>query len=82
MKEEKLQNLVLDLKRVESANTLEDLLDYDFELKDYNVKVANEEDFINKFETLTIKTEEWLEFQSALILRLEKDIINYVKEIL
>lgn len=69
----KLYNMVLDLKKVEASESIEDLLNYEFENFDYTnkTKIASEtlEDY-----------EDWLEYQSSLILRLEKDIIRYLKE--
>ena len=73
MEVDKLRNMVVDLKKVESAESIEELLDYNFENKEYiyRTKLASkiEEDY-----------KDWLEYQSILILRLEKDIIRYLKE--
>lgn len=69
----KLQNMVLDLKKVESAESIEDLLDYKFENNEYTQRT----ELANK--TL-VDYKDWLEYQSVLILRIEKDIIRFLKE--
>jgi len=69
----KLQNMVLDLKKVESAESIEELLNYNFENNEYTQRT----ELANK--TL-VDYKDWLEYQSILILRLEKDIIRYLKE--
>ena len=69
----KLQNMVLDLKKVESAESIEDLLDYKFENNEYTQRT----ELANK--TL-VDYKDWLEYQSVLILRIEKDIIKFLKE--
>ena len=69
----KLQNMVLDLKKVESAENIEELIDYNFENTEYTQRT----ELANK--TL-VDYKDWLEYQSVLILRIEKDIIRYLKE--
>lgn len=70
---DKLRNMVLDLKKVESAESIEELVDYNFE----NIEYTQRTELANK--TL-VDYKDWLEYQSILILRLEKDIIRYLKE--
>lgn len=81
MNEIKLSNIVLDLKKVESADSIKDLLDYNFENKDYNhrVEIYNEE--LKTIDDHYLLIDEWLNCQNTLILRLERDILNYVKEL-
>lgn len=81
MNEIKLQNMVLDLKKVESADSINDLMGYAFENPDDTLDVNLERDFINGMDCGLTKTTEWLQFQSALIFRLEKAIIDYVKSL-
>ena len=69
----KLQNMVLDLKKVESAESIEELLKYNFENNEY----TNRTELASK--TL-VDYKDWLEYQSVLILRIEKDIIRFLKE--
>lgn len=69
----KLQNMVLDLKKVESAESIEDLLDYKFENTEYTQRTEL------AYKTL-VDYKDWLEYQSVLILRIEKDIIRFLKE--
>ncbi len=70
---DKLRNMVLDLKKVESAESIEELVDYNFENTEYTQRT----ELANK--TL-VDYKDWLEYQSILILRLEKDIIRCLKE--
>lgn len=70
---DKLRNMVVDLKKVESAESIEELIDYNFENTEYTQRT----ELANK--TL-VDYKDWLEYQSILILRLEKDIIRYLKE--
>ena len=69
----KLYNMVLDLKKVEASESIEDLLNYEFENLDYTNKTKITSETLEDYE-------DWLEYQSSLILRLEKDIIRYLKE--
>ena len=70
---DKLRNMVVDLKKVESAESIEELIDYNFENTEYTQRT----ELANK--TL-VDYKDWLEYQSILILRLEEDIIRYLKE--
>lgn len=69
----KLYNMVLDLKKVEASESIEDLLNYEFENLDYTNKTKITSETLEDYEN-------WLEYQSSLILRLERDIIRYLKE--
>lgn len=69
----KLYNMVLDLKKVEASESIEDLLNYEFENLDYTNKTKITSETLEDYE-------DWLVYQSSLILRLEKDIIRYLKE--
>ena len=69
----KLQNMVLDLKKVESAESIEDLLDYKFENNEYVQKTEL------AYKTL-VYYDDWLKYQSVLILRIERDIIKFLRE--
>jgi len=69
----KLQNMILDLKKVESAESIEELLDYKFENNEYTQRTEL------AYKTL-VDYKDWLEYQSVLILRIEKDIIKFLKE--
>ena len=69
----KLQNMVLDLKKVESAESIEDLLDYNFEDNENTQRTEL------AYKTL-VDFKDWLEYQSVLILRIEKDILKFLKE--
>ena len=69
----KLQNMILDLKKVESAESIEELIDYKFEDNEYTQRTEL------AYKTL-VDYKDWLEYQSVLILRIEKDIIRFLKE--
>ena len=79
---EKLINMVLDLKKVENAGSIDDLVDYDFENKSYNIRVINVIEILKRIDDHYLNVDEWLEFQNNMILRLERDILSYLKEVI
>ena len=81
MNEIKLSNIVLDLKKVESAENIYDLVDYKFEDDDLSNNVSIHKEEFEKIDDHYLLIDEWLEYQNYLILRIEHDLIKYLKEI-